>query len=327
MRRREFLSLFGGAAAAWPLRSRAQRPAIPLVGLLCGGTLESDAYRLAAFHRGLQERSYIGGQNVTFEYRWAEQHYERLPALAAELVRREVALIVAMGGIASAVAAKPSTTTIPILIAIGGDPVQLGLVASLNRPGGNVTGVSFLINSMGAKQLEAVHETLAKAELIGFLENPANPNAETDKENVMAAAEALRQRLLVLPARDDDELNTAFATLAEQRADALVVGADFFLVSRRNKLVEMAAQQKVPAIYPLREFAAAGGLMSYGSSLGEGYRLVGHYAARILKGEKPADLPVQQSTNVELVLNLRTARTLGLTFPLSLLGRADEVIE
>ena len=325
MRRRDFIALLGGAAA-WPLAARAQQ-AMPVIGLLCGGTPNSDAYRLTAFQRGLQETGYIEGQNVTFDYRWAEQQYDRLPALAAELVRHEIALIVAMGGIPSAVAAKPSTTTIPILIAIGGDPVQLGLVASLNRPGGNVTGVSFLINSMGAKQLEALHETVTKTALIGFLGNPANPNAETDKKNVLAAAEVLGRRLLVLPARNDDELNTAFATLAEHGAGALVVGADFFLVSRRDKLIELAAQQKVPAIYPLREFAAAGGLMSYGTSLGEGYRLVGHYAARILKGEKPADLPVQQSTKVELVLNLKTARTLGLTFPLSLLGRADEVIE
>jgi putative ABC transport system substrate-binding protein len=327
VRRRKFITLLGSVAAAWPLVVRAQRPTMPVIGLLCGGTWESDAYRLAPFQRGLQEAGYVEGRNVTFEYRWAEQKYDRLPALAAELVRHEVSLIVAMGGIPSAVAAKPSTTTIPILIAIGGDPVQLGLVASLNRPGGNVTGVSFLINSLGAKQLEALSETVPKTALIGFLGDPANPNAETDKRNVLAAAELLGQRLLVLPARNDDELNTAFATLAERRAGALVVGADFFLVSRRDKLVELAAQQNIPAIYPLREFAAAGGLMSYGTSLQEGYRLVGHYAARILNGEKPADLPVQQSTKVELVLNLKTARTLGLTFPLSLVGRADEVIE
>jgi putative tryptophan/tyrosine transport system substrate-binding protein len=298
-----------------------------VIGLLCGGTPESDADRLTAFRRGLNEAGYTEDRNVTFDYRWADQQYDRLPGLAAELVRREVALIVSMGGIPSAVAAKSSTTTIPILFMIGGDPVKSGLVASLNRPGGNITGVSFLINSMGPKQLEALHETVAKTGLIGFLGNPANPNAEDDKKNVLAAAAALGQRLLVLPARNDDELNSAFATLAEHGAGALVVGADFFLISRRNKVVELAAERKMPAIYPLREFVAAGGLMSYGTSLKDGYHLVGHYTARILKGEKPADLPVQQSTKVELVLNLKTARALGLTFPLSLLGRADEVIE
>jgi putative ABC transport system substrate-binding protein len=326
MRRRTFITLIGGAAA-WPVAGHAQQPAIPVIGLLCGGTPESDAYRLISFQRGLQEAGYSEGRNVTFEYRWAEQQYDRLPALAAELVRQGVGLIVTMGGIPSAVAAKSSTTTIPVLIAIGGDPVQLGLVASLNRPGGNVTGVSFLINSMGAKQLEVLHETTAKTALIGFLGNPANPNAESDKKRILAAAELLGQRLLLLSAHNDEELNTAFASLAQQRAGGLVVGADFFLVSRRDKIIEMAARQSVPAIYPLREFAAAGGLMSYGTSLGEGYRLVGHYAARILKGEQPADLPVQESMKLELVLNVKTALALGLTFPLTLLGRADEVIE
>src|SRR6202035_5592940 len=296
MRRRQFLSLLGSVAAAWPLVGRAQRPTMPVIGLLCGGTWESDAYRLAPFQRGLQEAGYVEGRNVTFEYRWAEQKYDRLPALAAELVRHEVSLIVAMGGIPSAVAAKPSTTTIPILIAIGGDPVQLGLVASLNRPGGNVTGVSFLINAMGAKQLETLHQLLPAAELIAFLWNPANPNGETDKRNFVAAAESLRQKILLLEARNDSELEAAFAALTEQHAAALVVGADFFLISRRDKLIQMTATRKVPAVYPLREFTAAGGLMSYGTNLAEAYRLVGTYAVRILEGEKPADLPVPQST-------------------------------
>jgi putative ABC transport system substrate-binding protein len=327
MQRREFMTLMGGAAATWPLTVRAQQSTMPVIGLLCGGTPESDTDRVTAFRRGLNEAGYVEGRNIAIEYRWAEQQYDRLPALAAELVRREVALIVAMGGIPSAVAAKPTTATIPILIAIGGDPIKLGLVASLNRPGGNVTGVSFLINAMGAKQLEVLHETLPKTALIGFLGNPTNPNAETDKKNVLAAAEALGRKLLVVHAHTDGELETAFATLAQQRAGGIVVGADFFFVSRRDKLIELAAQQNLPAIYPLREFAAAGGLMSYGTNLTDGYRLVGLYASRILNGERPADLPVQQSTKIELVINLKTAKALGLEISPTLLARADEMIE
>lgn len=309
-----------------PLAARAQ-PATPIIGLLCGGTAETDADRLNAFRQGLAEGGYNEGRTVAFEYRWAEQHYDRFPALAIELVQRGVDLIVAMGGIPSAVAAKPSTVSIPILIAIGGDPVQLGLVASLNRPGGNVTGVSFLINAMGAKQLEALDELLPAADLVAYLWNPANPNAEIDRKNFVAAAKALGRNILLLPARNDGELDTAFATAAERRAAALVVNADFFLVSRRDKLVQMAAVQKLPAVYPLREFTVAGGLMSYGTNLAEGYRLVGNYAARILKGEKPSELPVQQSTKIELTINLKAARALGLEVPITLLGRADQVIE
>jgi putative tryptophan/tyrosine transport system substrate-binding protein len=315
------------AAVAWQSPAPAQPLARPVIGVLCGGTPESDAYRISAFRSGLREAGYLEGQNVLFEYRCAEQHYDRLQSLAADLVARNVTLIVAMGGIPSAVAAKPATATIPILIAIGGDPVQLGLVASLNRPGGNITGVTFLINAMGAKQLEVLREGLPKTPLIAFLGNPANPNAQTDSENVLRAAQTLGQELLMLQASTDDELAAAFATLAQRQAGGLVVGADFFLVSRRDKIVQLADERKVPAIYPLREFAESGGLMSYGTSLGDGYRLIGQYAARILKGEKPADLPVQQSTKVELVINLKAARTLGLTLPITLLGRADEVIE
>jgi putative tryptophan/tyrosine transport system substrate-binding protein len=329
MRRRELLALACGAAAsaAASLRLRAQ-PTMPVIGLLCGGTAETDAYRLNAFKQGLSEGGYNEGRNVAFEYRWAELHYDRLPALATELVQRKVDLIASIGGIPSAIAAKASTASIPILIAIGGDPVQLGLVASLNRPGANVTGVSFLINAMGAKQLETLHQLLPAAELIAFLWNPANPNGETDKRNFVAAAESLHQKILLLEARNDSELEAAFAALTEQHAAALVVGADFFLISRRDKLVQMTATRQVPAVYPLREFTAAGGLMSYGTNLAEGYRLVGTYAVRILKGEKPADLPVQQSTKVELTINLKAAKALGLgEMPNALLGRADEVIE
>jgi putative tryptophan/tyrosine transport system substrate-binding protein len=318
---------FVACTLAWPVAAPAQQLARPVIGVLCGGTPQLDAYRISAFRRGLREAGYIEGQNVLFEYRCADQHYDRLPTLAADLVARNVTVIVTMGGIPSAVAAKPATATIPILIAIGGDPVQLGLVATLNRPGGNVTGVTFLINAMGAKQLEVLHEGLPKTALIAFLGNPANPNAQTERDNILHAAQTLGQELLMLQASTDDELQSAFATLAERQVGGLVVGADFFLVSRRDKIVQMAAERKVPAIYPLREFAESGGLMSYGTSLGDGYRLIGLYAARILKGERPADLPVQQSTKVELVINLKTARTLGLTLPITLLGRADDVIE
>jgi putative tryptophan/tyrosine transport system substrate-binding protein len=326
--RREFMRLLGGAAAV-PLVARAQQQPMPVIGLLCGGASDSpeDLYRLNAFRRGLRDAGYVEGQNIAFEYRWAQLQYDRLPAFAADLIHREVALIVAMGGIPSAVAAKPATVTIPILFAIGADPVKLGLVSSLNRPGGNVTGVSFLINTLGAKQLEMLHEAIANTDPIGFLRNPANPNAETDLRNVLTAGEALGRKLVVLPASSDTELDAAFARLAREEVGAIVVGADFFLVSRRDRLIALAARQGIPAIYPLREFAAAGGLMSYGPSLADGYHLVGLYAARILKGEKPADLPVQQSTKVEFVINLKTAKTLALAFPLTLLGRADEVIE
>ena len=327
MRRREVVTLLGGTAVAWPFAARGQQPALPVIGFLGSGTPESDAFRVTAVRQGLKEIGYVEGRNVAFAYRWAEGQNERLPALAADLVRSQVAVIVSMGGNASAVAAKSATATIPILIMIGTDPVKLGLVASLNRPGGNITGVSFLINTLVAKQFEVLHEAAPKTALIGFLVNPTNPNADTDTKNVLAAAEVLGQRVLVVQARTDGELETAFATLVQQRAGGLVVGADPFAISRRDKHVELAARQRVPTIYPLREFAAAGGLMSYGTSITDGYRVVGLYAGRILKGEKPADLPVQQSTKVELVINLKTAQALGLTFPLTLLGRADEVIE
>jgi putative ABC transport system substrate-binding protein len=326
MQRREFITLLGGAAAAWPLAVRAQQPAMPMVGFLGSGSPQSDAFRMAAIRQGLNESGYVEGRNVAFEYRWAEDHNERLPAMAADLVRREAAVIV-LFGTTSVMAAKQATATIPIVFAIGGDPIKSGLVASLARPGGNITGVSFLINTLVAKQVEVLHETVPKTALIGFLVNPTNPIADTDTKNLLVAAEMLGQKLLVVQSRTDSELETAFVTLVQQRAGALVVGADPFLTDRRDKIVELAARQKVPAIYPLREFATAGGLMSYGTSATEAFRLVGLYAGRILRGEKPADLPVQQSTKVELIINLKTAKTLGLNIPLPLLGRADEVIE
>ncbi|MGA7039926.1 MAG: ABC transporter substrate-binding protein [Pseudolabrys sp.] len=265
--------------------------------------------------------------SITFEYRWAEDHNERLPALATELVRREVAVIVTVGGTTSAVAAKSATGTIPIVFAIGGDPIKLGLVASLNQPGGNITGVSFLIGTLVAKQFEVLHETVANGALIGFLVNQTNAGAEIQTKNALAAAESVGQKLLVVQAHTDSELEAAFVTLAQQRAGALLVGPDPFFIRRRDKLVGLAASQKLPVVYSLRQFAMASGLMSYGTSITEAHRIAGLYAGQILKGEKPANLPVQQSTKVELVINLKTARALGLNVPNTLIGRADEVIE
>ena len=273
------------------------------------------------------EAGYVEGQNVAFEYRWAEDQYERLPVLAAELVRRGVAVIVAIGGNTSAVAAKSATTTIPIVFEIGGDPIELGLVASLARPGGNITGVTFLVGTLTAKQFEVLHETVPKAGLIGFLLNPANADAEIKRKDAEAAAKSIGKGLLVVPARTDGELEAAFAALARQGANALVVSAEPLFSSRREKIVELAARQSMPTIYYLHEFVAAGGLMSYGTSITEALRLAGLYAGRILKGEKPADLPVQQSTKVELVVNLKAAKALGLTVPSQIVARADKVIE
>ena len=266
-------------------------------------------------------------RSITFEYRWAEDHNERLPALATELVRREVAVIVTVGGTTSAVAAKSATGTIPIVFAIGGDPIKLGLVASLNQPGGNITGVSFLIGTLVAKQFEVLHETVANGALIGFLVNQTNAGAEIQTKNALAAAESVGQKLLVVQAHTDSELEAAFVTLAQQRAGALLVGPDPFFIRLRDKLVGLAASQKLPVVYSLRQFAMASGLMSYGTGITEAHRIAGLYAGQILKGEKPANLPVQQSTKVELVINLKTARALGLNVPNTLIGRADEVIE
>jgi putative tryptophan/tyrosine transport system substrate-binding protein len=326
MRRRDFLGVMG-SAAAWPLAARAQQPALPVVGFLGAGSLESDGYRAAAVRQGLIEAGYVEGRNVAFEYRWAEDRYERLPALAAELVRREVAVIVAIGGITSATAAKSATATIPIVFEIGADPIEMGLVASLSRPGGNITGISFLIGTLTAKQFEILHETVPKAALIGFLVNATNADTEIKTKDAMAAAESVGQKLLVVQAHTDSELEAAFATLIEQRAGALVVAGEPFFSSRRDKLVELAARKKLPTIYTLREYAAAGGLMSYGTSITEALRLAGLYAGRILNGDKPADLPIQQATKVELIINLKTAKALSLTIPPALLARADEVIE
>ena len=327
MKRREFITLIGSMVVAWPLAAAAQQPALPVVGFLGAGSRESDAYRAAAVRKGLIEAGFVEGRNVAFEYRWAEDQYERLPALAVDLVRREVAVLVAIGGITSAIAAKSATATIPVVFEIGGDPIGMGLVSSLNRPGGNITGVSFLTGTLVAKQFEILHETVPMTALIGFLVNPTNPDADNETKSARAAAGSVGQKIAIVQARKDSELETAFATLVQQRAGALVICADPFFNNQRDKLVELAARQKVPAIHSLREYAAAGGLMSYGTSITEAHRLVGLYAGRILKGEKPADLPVQQSTKVELVINLKTAKALGLTVPPQIVARADEVIE
>jgi putative ABC transport system substrate-binding protein len=326
MRRREFITLLGGAAAA-PLAVRAQQAPMPVVGLLGAGSAESDAFRVAAVRQGLMEVGYAEGQNVVLDYRWAEDHYERLPGLAAELVRREVAVIISIGGVTAALAAKSSTATIPIVFATGGDPIRLGLVVSLSRPGGNVTGATFLTESLVAKEFEVLHEAIPRTALIGFLVNPSSPTADLEAKNLLAAAASVGQKLVVVRARTTSELETAFVTLAQQHAGALVVGGDNFFLNQRDKLVELTARQDLPAIFNLREYAVAGGLMSYGTSITEAYRIAGLYAGRILKGEKPAELPVQQSTNVELVVNLKTAKALGLTLPVQIVGRADKVIE
>jgi putative ABC transport system substrate-binding protein len=324
MRRRAFITFLGGAAAAWPIAARAQQPAMPVVGYL-----NSDspvAARVDAFRHGLSETGYTEGRNVVIEYRWAEGRYDRLPELAAELVRRQVAVIAVMS-IPAALAAKASTTTIPIVFGIGSDPVGAGLVASLNRPGGNLTGVTALNLEVGPKRLELLHELVPTASTIALLVNPTNPNAETLSKDAQAAAYTLRLQLNVLHASTERELDMVFASLLQPRAGALVIGTDPFFTSRSEQLAARALSQAIPTIFQYRTFAAAGGLLSYAGSFTEGYRLVGLYTGRILKGEKPTDLPVQQFTKVELIINLKTAKALGLTVPLPLLTRADEVIE
>jgi putative tryptophan/tyrosine transport system substrate-binding protein len=326
MWRRQFIAVLG-SAAAWSFAALAQQQALPLVGFLGSGSPQSDAFRVTAVRQGLMDAGYVEGQNVAFEYRWADSQYERLPALAGELVRREVAIIISIGGVSSAVAAKSSTATIPIVFATGGDPISLGLVASLNRPGGNITGVTFLTETLVAKEFEVLHEIVPKAALIGLLVNPTTANVESETKSVLAAADSVGQKLLIVQAHTDSELEAAFGTLAQQHPGALMVLGDAFFLSQREKLVELTARQSMPTIYNLREYAVAGGLMSYGTSITEAHRIAGVYAGRILKGEKPADLPVQQSTKVEFVINLKTAKVLGLNIPLPLIGRADEVIE
>ena len=313
MKRREFITLLGGAAAAWPLAARAQQSTMPVIGFLHVGSAESSAYRVAAFRRGLNETGYFEGQNVAVEYHWAEGRYDRIPELAAELVRRQVSVIVTLGNPVAANAAKAATSTIPIVFAVGGDPVKLGLVASLARPGSNVTGVNFLVTELAAKRLGLLRELVPTAARIAVLVNPANPTtAEATVKDVQAAARTLGLQAIVLNASTTREIDDAYASLVRERADALLVAGDGFFNSRRVQLAMLAVRHAVPATYTVREYAEAGGLMSYGTSFADTDRQVGIYAGRILKGAKPADLPVLQSTKFELVINLQGARMLGL---------------
>ena len=328
MRRREFITLVGAATASWPLAARAQQPAMPVIGFL--GTSSPDLYaiRLGVFREGLKEAGYVEGRNVTIEYRWAEDDVDRLPALAADLVQRRVNVIVAASGTPGAVAAKAATTTIPIVFAVAVDPVKVGFVASLNRPGGNLTGVTNLNVEIGPKRLEVLHALLPTATDFAVLVDPTGPAlAEPFLRAVQTAAGVLGLRLHVLNASNERDFDSVFAGAVQLKAAALIIGPSTFFVGRGEQLATLAIRYKVPAIYQYRPFAAAGGLMSYGSDEAEYYRLVGIYTGRILKDEKPAELPVQQSTKVELIINLKTAKALGITVPLSLLGRADEVIE
>jgi putative ABC transport system substrate-binding protein len=326
MRRREFITLLGSSAAAWPPAARAQQPAMPAIGYLDVGSPEPNASFVAAFRIGLSGTGYIEGQNVTIEYRWAEGNNDRLPALASEFVSRQVAVIV-VAGIPAVRASKAATTTIPIVFILGVDPVKFDFVASLARPGGNVTGVNFLNRETDAKRLGLLHDLVPQATLIAVLRNPTRPDAADQLEDVQEAARTLGKQVLILDASTDSEIDTCFATFAQKRADALVVAADAFLSARRDHIVALAARRALPAIYSLREFAVAGGLMSYSASITDAYRQLGLYTGRILKGAKPADLPVMQSTKFEFVINLNTAKAFGLSFPPGLLAIADEVIE
>jgi ABC-type uncharacterized transport system substrate-binding protein len=323
--RREFITLLGGAAA-WPLAARAERAAISRIGFLHVGSKSRYTNFVAKFLQALNEADFVESRNLVIEYRWADDHYDQLPALAADLVRQEVAAIVAWGPPAAR-AAKAATSKIPIVFLTGGDPIAEGLVDSINRPEGNVTGISFLVNMLVTKRLQLLHELVPAATLIVMLVNPGSPTGAADAKEAQAAAQGIGVQLRVLQASAEDDLDRAFATLVQTHAGALLIGPDPFFTNRRDRLVALASQCAIPTMYFLRESVEAGGLISYGASLESGYRQVGLYMNRILKGEKPADLPVQQSTTVDLVINIKTAKALGLDIPPSLLARADEVIE
>jgi putative tryptophan/tyrosine transport system substrate-binding protein len=326
MRRREFITIIAGAAAAWPLAARGQQPAMPVIGYLNSGSPESDTPRLTGLRRGLNESGYVEGRNLVIEYRWAGNQADRLPALAADLVRLRVAVIVTAGP-PSTFAAKAATTSIPIVFGVGADPVPLGLVASINRPGGNLTGFNAFASELGAKALALLHELVPSAVMIGVLENPNNPVSELTARDVLAAAPVIGLKVQILKASTDREIDAAFVSLVQARTGALLVGGDVFFNSRIEHIVGLATRHAIPTMYQIPEFAVAGGLISYGTSLIEEYRQVGLYTGRILKGEKPGDLPVMQATKLELVINLKTAKALGLQIPDRLLALADEVIE
>jgi putative ABC transport system substrate-binding protein len=328
MKRRQFITLLGGAAVTWPLAAHAQQAAMPVIGLLDSRSPDALTDRLRGFRQGLKETGYVEGENVAIEYRWAENQFDRLPVLAGELVRRRVAVIATSGGLPVAIAAKAATTTVPIVFTVGEDPVRLGLVASLARPGGNLTGINFVVGELTAKRLELLRALVPAATRVAGLVNPAHAtNTETTLRDVEPAARAMGLQIQVLNASTSREIDAAFATIVRERPDALFVGNDAFFNARRVQLVLLAGRHGVPAIYSDREYAETGGLMTYGSNIVDVYRQVGVYTGRILKGAKPADLPVVQSSKFELVINAQTARMLGLTVPPTLLARADEVIE
>jgi putative ABC transport system substrate-binding protein len=325
MRRREFITLLGGVAA-WPLAARAQQP-VPVIGFLHSASADAFVRQVAVFQQGLRDNGYVEGQNLVIEYRWADGRSDRLATLAADLVRRDVAVIAALGGNNPTLAARAATRTIPIVFNTGADPVRSGLVPSLSRPGGNVTGVSFLVEELGAKTLGLLHELVPKAMVIGVLINPSNPEAERETMMMQEAARTLGLRLEIIRSATANEIDNAFPILLERRVGALIVIADPFFGSRTAQLVELAARDRIPTAYYRREYAEAGGLMSYGTSANEAYRQVGNYVARILKGTKPAELPVYQVVKFEFLINLKTAKALGLEVPPGLSARADEVIE
>jgi putative ABC transport system substrate-binding protein len=331
MRRREFIALLGGAAVTssslWPIAARAQQPAMPVIGYLSAGSPDGFAERLAAFRQGLGETGYVQGRNLAIEFGWAGDRLDRLPALAADLVRKQVRVIAAFGGIEGNLAAKAATTTIPIVFATGDDPIATGLVSTLNRPGGNLTGVTTLGVEVAPKRLELMHEIVPAASAIAVLINPDRPTAAAITRDLEQAARTLGRQIHILHASNEREIDAAFATVVQLRAGALVIGNDAYYNSRTEQFAALTIRHALPTVYQNREFVAAGGLMSYGGSITEAYRISGTYVGRILKGEKPADLPVQQATKIELIINMKTAKALGLAFPTAILVRADEVIE